>query len=213
MPDREPNPSTAFWLSIGIAIAAGLAVVGWALRAKAKPLPRAKALPPNQAVKAAVDQLGVDAHPYALTDFAYALAYPECPTVPDEDDPEHDRCRGLWIEMSMLVRDTLGIDPDAEVEPPPASSGIAQGVLDFIASLNEYQRTEIRRIVGALRYDGLIAAAESGSDAAVQAQMMMLRKDAEKLMKDSPLQAAQMAFKLQSVLGDAKVEEFLELAK
>lgn len=210
---RESNPTTAFWASLGIALAAGIVVIAWALRAKAKPLPKAKALPPSDAVKAAIDQLGADAHPYALTDFAYALAHPECPTVPEETNPDHDRCRGLWMEMSILVRDTLGIDPDAPVEEPPPSTGIAKSVLDFFESLNDFQRTEVRRIVGADRYDGLLAAAQSGSDAAVQAQMMVLRKDAQKLMKDHPLDAARMAFRLQEVLGDAKVQEFLELAK
>jgi hypothetical protein len=216
MPRRERNPSTAFWVGIGIALVAGGAVTLYALRARAKkPLPRSKAMPPEEAVTAAIDQLGVDAHPYALTDFAYALAYPECPTVPDENDPSHDRCRGLWLDMSIRVRDRLGLDPDAPVEPAPEKmeEGIAKQLCDFFDSLTASQKKEVRSIVREDRYDNLVSTCEAGNDAAVRAQILSLRKEVEKLFKDHPLDASMLYFQLRDVLGEQKVEEFLDIVK
>ena len=216
---RELNPTTTFWISIGLAITAGVVVTGYALRARArakKPLPKAKGIPPKQAVTAAIDQLGRDAHPYALTDFAYVLAYPECPTVPDEKNPEHDRCRGLWLEMAMRVRDRLGLDPDEPIEPKPSvpkNNGLAKSLCDYFDSLTEKQRTGVRSIIGAERHDKLLDACEADNDAVVRAQILTLRKDVEKLFKDDPLGAYMLYRQLQDVLGEEKVEEFLDIIK
>jgi len=217
MAKRELNPSTTFWIGIGAALLVGGAVTLYALRVRArKPLPKPEGMSPKEAVTAALEQLGIDAHPYSLTDFAYALAYPECPTIPDEQDPQHDRCRGLWMEMSMRVRDRLGLDPDAPVEPPtepPPDTGLATQLCDYFDNLTASQRKEVRVIVREDRYDNLVSACEAGNDAAVRAQILILRKDVETLFKEHPLDASALYFKLRDVLGEEKVEEFLDIVK
>lgn len=206
-----------FWISLGLAGAAGLVVLGYITQAKAarKPLPKAKGVSPDKAVQQAIAALGVDAHPWMLTDFAYSAAYPECPAVIDPTDPEHDTCRGLWLDMLIKMSEATGLDPDVPIKPPDPSksTGVAADIANFLAALTANQRSELRTILGAERYDNLVSASEAGNDGSVQALLLAMRKDVEKLVKESPLQAYSLYSQLQKLLGDAKLEEFLEIAK
>jgi hypothetical protein len=214
----EPNlksasrASTWFWVGLAAAVAAGGLAFSFVQKAQAKkPLPKAKALTPERAAALAVKELGADAHPYMLTDFAYSAAYPQCPAVIDPTNPEHDVCRGYWLDMLIKIRDIAGVDPETPIEEPdPAkSTGIAAGIAAFLAKLTESQRAELRTILGAQRYDNIVSASQAGNDGSVRAQVVTMRKEVEKLMKTSPLQAYSLYSQLQKLLGDAKLEEFL----
>jgi hypothetical protein len=180
-----------------------------------RPLPKAKPPTLDGAVKLAIKTLGAGAHPYTLTDFAYAAAYPQCPSVIDPADPEHDECRELWLQILTKVFAAAGIDPDAPLErpDPSTSTGIAADIARFLSDLTVAQRAKLRTILGASRYDNIVASAEAGSDASVQAQLMALRRDVEKLVAESPLQAFALYNQLQTLLGEAKLKDFLAIAK
>lgn len=204
------------WIGIFAAAGVGLGIFSYVTQAKAgKRLPKSKGLSLDGAVKLAIKTLGADAHPYTLTDFAYTAAYPWCPSVIDPADPEHDECRELWMGALVKVFEATGIDPDAPLErpDPSLSSGIAADIATFLSKLTVSQRAELRTILGASRYDNIVSSAEAGNDASVQAQLMALRRDVEKLVSTSPLQAYALYSQLQKLLGDKKLEEFLAIAK
>lgn len=195
---------------------AGIAAVGilWlgavnvAVAGQRKSL-KAKGVSEIDAVDQAINTFGLAAHPYALTDFAYTLAYPDCPTKLDPNDPSHNVCIGYWLVLLEKVKAKQGDIIIAEIDPD--SDTISEDIVAFMGTLTQEQQEQLRELLGSDVYDPLVAAAQENNDVQVRAHLLGLQRTIEELIADNPLQAWKLHTNLKEIFGENKLEEFLKI--
>lgn len=209
------NPPRAPWTTTQLVVAwtiglAGAAAVGlgvaWALtkpRHLSGPVPTE-----DQAIDAAISQLGTDAETAEVARVAYRLAYPTAPYPPD------GTYTPSWARIVRKVQELLA-RPVQKVAPPavedlPAGDGTAAKVSAWLESLSAEQRSSTREIVGSQVWDPVEVASSKRDDEATRAALLSFKLGIEAAARDSKWRALKMYSQLKDTLGP-KLDEFGEI--
>lgn len=207
------------WLVPALLGVAVLGYAGYAWAQSQKPKPK-KAPSPKRAVAKAIEMLGPKAKVVDITDVAYTLAYPKCPPKLDPENPKHEKCIGRWlklrdeaVEQTKLIpppRDTPKSKPgEPTPKAPPKKAGPASEVNDWANSLTGSQRSGVRSIIGANRFDSVANAAKAGDDSGTVSGLLRVQRWIE---GQSVFVQLQKYNELKSLLGP-KLDTFERIIK
>lgn len=196
----------------GAVVVTTLGIGLWAWRAQAKPK-KVKKPSPKQAVSKALRQLGSSASKFELTDFAYILAYPKCPSKLDPNNPDHEECIEKWlglmeeveVQKAALPPPTRGSKKKTKTsesdEPAKKAGALSGDLLRWWSSLSSGQRAKVKEVLGSGRINQIVEAANTGNDVILQARINNLRSYAE--VNVTGLQQLDLA----ATLGESKIKE------
>lgn len=197
------------WLGVALVTATGLSVGAGVVRAIIGGQRRKRSSDPDL-IRAVEETLakGRSGSLHGLTDRAYRLARPGCPTRLDPDDPTHEQCIAVWLEVRDLVAARLP-PPVIESADGVVASGPAADIRTWLASLTPEQRSGLREIVGTAHYDRITARADAGDDPGTVDALLDLKDEMDGL---NPLAAMRRYAELKSLLGP-KLDDFIRIAE
>jgi hypothetical protein len=215
-PTRASNPmspTTKRWLWIGGIVGGALLLGGGVAYAKMRKAP-SEPLPPEQAVREAIQILGENADADDIANAAYPLAHPDCPDTLDPEDPSHGPCIDKWLALRDLAESIMPTNqrPPRRDGAPLPTEGPAADMRAWLDSLTQSQRSQLRDLIGASNYDPIKRAAQAGDDGQTVASVLRLKRNIEKLVDDDPIEAAKQYHALKTLLGP-KLDELLDLAE
>jgi len=189
---------------IGSAILVTVVGVGfWSFRASAKAA-KPKKLSPSKAVSKAFSQMGAGTSKYALTDFAYILAYPTCPSKLDPDNARHQGCIDKWMDLLSRVEAKKAALPPEEKKSTTGTQALSP-LLQWWESLSSSQRSTVKEVIGTTAVNQLVTAARNGNATQVRARLTQVQGTFE---QKSKIAQAQAYMKLKGSLGQKKLDEF-----
>jgi hypothetical protein len=195
-------------VAIGVGVV-GLVLVGTAgvAWARVKPRPLSAAIPTeDDAIAAALAQLGTEAPTGELAAAAYYMAYP------DGSNPPVAGYAVAWDRIVRKLRSQLGRSEAGELAIPEAADvdDSSELVAAWLDSLTQTQRDGARAAIGPATWDKMAQAASRGDDRATKAALLSLKVGIERMRADDPLGALKLYSDLKSTLGP-KLDEFTDI--
>lgn len=176
--------------------------------ARAQPRPLSAPIPTeDDAIVAALSQLGTEATTDELAASAYYMAYPDGPTPPVAG------YEVAWDRIVRKLRTQLGRSSEGGSVVIPEAADVDESselVSAWLGSLTQTQRDEARAAIGPATWDKMAQAAERGDDRATKAALLSLKVGIENEARDNKLGALKLYSDLKSTLGP-KLDEFTDI--